>query len=461
MIFTNLGRAFLSMVWQRRVQNYDNPPVVLICAYAADPNIPSEPTIGWTFIRSAMRAVSGREVKVVVVTNRRSAQAIYRAFPLELNGNLEVAAVGLPHWLRWLERPRINFLARIEYLLWFLCAKRSIAAMARRTQILLAHHVTFATEMLPTPITAAGKGSFKVWGPVGSDGAADVYRVHPTVRGTGREFWIQALRDKLSAIVAPVLASSVDLVITSQQGKLSKNLVDHNIRAFTFPNLILPEELRDTILSARHAARKNGPSDVLELMLVGHLIPRKRPELAIAALCEPALSKARLNVFGGATGGDDRTLRDMVRRLGLSDRVVFHGTVDRSVILDFMCKSDVLVHPSGREGAVGVIGEATVAGIPVVCFEGTGAALVLRAAGGHGVLVDASSPHPLTEFASAIHRAARLGRGSAADWSAARFDDLELALVDYAVRQGDVRAATTNYANQEVNALADSLWSQP
>ena len=44
-------------------------------------------------------------------------------------------------------------------------------------------------------------------------------------------------------------------------------------------------------------------------------------------------------------------------------------------------RTSVLIHPSAREGASSIVGEATAAGLPVVCFAGTGAASVLDTAG--------------------------------------------------------------------------------
>lgn len=414
--------------------------VILICAYAADPKIPSEPTIGWAFVKSALLASQDSSHQVVLLTNVRSGEAMQKWAASEgLGDRLLVVAVGLGKGLRWLERPRINLVARVEYLCWYVAAARKVRSLAATRSIRLAHHVTFATEMLPTPIAFAGADAYKVWGPIGADGSADVFRIRPFLKGTKREYLLQRTRDALSGVLVRWFGSRVDLVIASQKGRLYSVLLQSGKGVFAFPNLVLPPDLVEDIRKRTReelARERKNKSDV-QIMCVGHLIPRKRFELAIAMLTQAPLRSASVHFFGSATGGDLKPYLELARSAGVSDRVKFHGKVARSEVLDFMATADVLFHPAGREGAVGVIGEATSAGIPVVCFDGTGAALVLKAAAGAGVVLDSELRPTLSNIAYAVAEAAAMERTSFADWSSRRFDELERILIQHVTSPTD------------------------
>ena len=108
----------------------------------------------------------------------------------------------------------------------------------------------------------------------------------------------------------------------------------------------------------------------LHIVYVGRLSPRKGVDVAIEALHLLVRSEidARLDIVGAVFTGYEwyeTQLRDQVARLGLDDRVTFHGF--QAAVWDTLADADVAVVPSRLEEPFGNTAvEAVLAGRPVV-----------------------------------------------------------------------------------------------
>lgn len=100
------------------------------------------------------------------------------------------------------------------------------------------------------------------------------------------------------------------------------------------------------------------------LLAVGRLCPQKGFDLLLPALATLRASSpgAHLTVVG--TGPDEAALREQAARLGLADRVTFHGFVENPYPL--MRAADVFVLSSRYEGFPNAALEALACGTPVV-----------------------------------------------------------------------------------------------
>lgn len=188
-----------------------------------------------------------------------------------------------------------------------------------------------------------------------------------------------------------------------------------NTRCRRFPNVVV-DLPTDRPVRAEH--------DGIVILVVGHLITRKRQELAIEALASNLLRHAHLHIVGFDSTSHGAYLHRRAAVLGVQDRMTFHGSLDRTAVLDMMVQSDVLMHPSGREGASGVVGEAASCGLPVVCFERTGASSVLQDSGTSGVVLPADPATTRDMLAEAIVRASAMPRTSTTQWTKQRLVDL-------------------------------------
>jgi glycosyltransferase involved in cell wall biosynthesis len=407
---------------------------IVLSAFAANPTMSSETGIGWSFIRATALSAATRDARVIAVMNKRSQAPVEQQLRAEgLSHVVEAIGIDMPVYLKFLKDPRLT---RIEYVVWWLLARNVMKKLEIERNVVLAHHVTFATEVFPTPITAFSSKVLKVWGPIGSAGDPNVYRVKPITRGIRKEAATQVVRDAIASFPASFFGRRVDLVI-AQNSAVADTFERKGIRTRVFPNVVLKPELRDAIRDARASrdSSREGTDHGLRILCVGHLVPRKRFDLSISVLSVPALSEAHVEILGKPLEGVSDTLPDLARALGVSDRVTFSGKLPRDQVLAAMANADVLFHPSGREGASGVIGEATAVGIPIVCFAETGASSVLIESGSSGIAIGASPHLSIVEIANALVTAATMPRISASLWTEDRFQQFCGELLDEALAQ--------------------------
>lgn len=392
-------------------------PTILLSAFVIHPDMPSEPGVGWQFLLAAAQHASTVGARVRVVTNRRSEIACRGRIPAPLDEVVTVDAVdipGAPPFFRW-HYPRFT---RVEHELWVRLAARHIRRVVPAAEVVYAHHVTFASEILGAPITSLD--TYRVWGPVGAGGVADVFALAPTSAAARRQRRLQRARDASARYPAMRVARRCDLVLTQNEA-VEELLGTVGTPTRRFPNVVVEasDGLGAPTPRATDAPRQS-TTDAPRLLTVGHLIPRKRQELVIDALASPVLREARLDVVGFDDTAHARYLRSLADELGVSERVRFLGHRSRSDVRAAMLAADVLVHPSGREGASGVVGEAASCGLPVVAFAGTGAASVLQDSGTPGVVVQARDRPGRDDLAAAVLRAAAMPRRSTAQWSTDR-----------------------------------------
>jgi glycosyltransferase involved in cell wall biosynthesis len=413
--------------------------VVAVTAFACDPNIPSEPTIGWEFLRSIMLAAANEgDVEVVAFMNERSKIATdERLAKLGVERQVSTVGIKLPAILWFLKNP---YLTRLEYLVWSHQTRRELQKLQSSRQVVLARHVTFASEILPTPISTLHGKCRTVWGPVGGLGQAGAVLVGPRHPRWRSQFALQRFRDVLSKIQSRNISRHVDVVLTTSR-ELADVIEDVGTSAIVFPNNTIDEELMSTI-NALRADREDEQKSLgdtqarsMTILCVGHLIYRKRFEIAINALRDPLLATARLVIIGKPSPGQENYLAPIAAHLGVSERVQFLGQLSRAEVLSHMFSADVLFHPASREGSPGVIGEATAVGIPVVCFAGTGASVVLDAAGTSGAKLLASRRLTNSQVARVIVRTAEMPRIHTSMWGRARYDHLESSLLRKALEE--------------------------
>lgn len=127
---------------------------------------------------------------------------------------------------------------------------------------------------------------------------------------------------------------------------------------------------------------------------VGALIARKGQVILIEAL--PALPGATLVLIG--KGEDQSALAARAAALGVSDRVVFTGSVGPDKIAEWLGAADVMALPTASEGLANAWVEALASGTPVVtCDVGGAREIIDQPVAGH--LVERSPE----AFAAAIN----------------------------------------------------------
>ncbi len=118
------------------------------------------------------------------------------------------------------------------------------------------------------------------------------------------------------------------------------------------------------------------------VLVVGHLIERKDPLLALAVFAElqKSLPNARIAFVG--RGPLEGELEVAARERGLAERVQLVGEADPQRLALWYGAANVLLLTSRREGRPNVVLEALASGLPVVATEAGGTAELLRGVDG-------------------------------------------------------------------------------
>jgi glycosyltransferase involved in cell wall biosynthesis len=143
----------------------------------------------------------------------------------------------------------------------------------------------------------------------------------------------------------------------------------------------------------------------LKLLHVGRAVRTKGLRDAIRAIALlPADVDVHLDVAG--QGEETAVCRAEAARLGVSDRITFHGQIPRAEVENLYAGTDVFLFPSFREPSGSVVFEALRHGLPVVTTDRGGPGHVIDDS--CGIKVPAVDPTQLaTALAGAITRLAR------------------------------------------------------
>lgn len=142
--------------------------------------------------------------------------------------------------------------------------------------------------------------------------------------------------------------------------------------------------------------RASRPVSAPTLLAVGNMVPRKRHDLAVRALAvvRRDVPDARLRVAGYVGGSGQallRDLRELTRRLGVTEAVDFLGGVSQGQLLREYAEADLLVHTAAEATSPLAITQAMAAGLPVVTVDIPGVHHLVRH-GLTGVLAEPATP---------------------------------------------------------------------
>lgn len=371
-------------------------PAIALVSFTIHPTAGSEAGVGWSFLTAALAQRADRRVHLVFDARD---EAAVRLGLTTLAGADRVVVHAVPVPAPVLRRYG-DRRTRQSYLAWLPAARRRLRAIAKQEPLAVAHQVTFASAVLP-PVLTRGVADRIVWGPLSVPASAS--------GGVGRVALLGRAAVRVASAVAARNLRVTDLVVVNN---------DHTRRfAETRGHAVAVEP---NIVVERQSP--SADRDPLLLVIVGHLVTRKRPWLAVRMLRDPRLVGYRLAVLGD--GPLRLTLEQLARTEGVADRVRFLGSVDRSVALDVMAEARLLVHPSSREGSPWVVGEAAASGLASVVMPGSGAEATVRLCDNGGVVAPVRADE-VDSLADGVVEALEHPRPApSARWSAGRLPGL-------------------------------------
>ena len=342
---------------------------ILISAYACEPRKGSEPGIGWQWALAL--AAAGHEVWVLTRANNRA--AIEDALQHHPSPGLHFVYHDLPRWMRWWKRGGRG--VRLYYILWQWGAYRLARILCRELSFDIVHHLTFGVFRHPS-FMAFLDVPF-VFGPVGGGETAprQLRRTFPL-----RGYVIDLLRDL--ANVAVRLDPLMNTVYRRSAAILCKT---HETRA------CIPQRFHDKCLvqpevgthgAAPRPATRERQDDCFHVLYVGRLVYWKGVHLALMAFARflEIHGKARMTIIG--SGPDERWLRRLAQRLALGDTVTWIPWLEREKVMSTYPEHEAFLFPSLHDSSGNAVLEALSCGVPVVCLDVGGPALLVDASCG-------------------------------------------------------------------------------
>jgi glycosyltransferase involved in cell wall biosynthesis len=356
---------------------------VLVSAYACEPGRGSEPGIGWNW---ACQIARFNEVWIVTRSNNR--QPIEEALTREPLPNAHFVYFDLPSWARFWKRGAFG--ARPYYYLWQVGVYFLIKRLHRHVRFDLMHHVTFGNYWMPSflamlPVTF-------VLGPVGGGESAP------------RAFWWSfSMRGKIYEILRDLgrslgqldpfvrLAARRATVVLATTDQTAQKLKRLGCRSVSVVSQVA--ESADEILQF-----PDSPSyqqNRFRVVSVGRLLHWKGFELAVRAFARIRARFPASEYWLIGDGPEKDRLKALCRKLGLDGSVRFWGSIPRTEVLEKMAACDVLMNPSLHDSGSYVCVEAMALGLPVICLDIGGPALLVTEETGIKVL--ATSPEQVVE----------------------------------------------------------------
>ena len=351
---------------------------VVMVAFACEPGRGSEPGVGYEFARGLAMLAKQNHWRAVLLTRTHRLDRIRAELKKEgLDGHIRLEGLAIPLSLVATTKRRH---VRVAALYWQLAAVRYLRHLAGAMEgPIIVHHVTFASEFLPTFEWLLPPRVLRIFGPAGS--AQTGNRISQRRSGV-------LLRESLSRLNL----RRVDLAV-AQNTDSARRWSPNCLRTVVEPNVVVHRtDLDAAHYHQRHSLRvKDGfgrwstESTDGCLLTVGLLVKRKRHHLAIQALAKAANPHLRLFIVGG--GVLERDLMEQARSIGVANRVFFTGQLTKQQVFAAMANARVLIHSSRQEGAGWVVGEAQSFGLPAIAVRGCGSDTVVEL-GGIGEVVD-------------------------------------------------------------------------
>ena len=114
------------------------------------------------------------------------------------------------------------------------------------------------------------------------------------------------------------------------------------------------------------------PTDAIVLLTVARLAPHKGHDDILDAIADDLRANARLHLLWVGDGAWRRRLEERLDALGIRERVTLIGLVQPDAVPGFVRASDILIHPSSREGLPRTVVQGMLAGLGVIAYDADG-----------------------------------------------------------------------------------------
>ena len=363
-------------------------PHVVICAVACHPDHGSELAVGWQWV---LRAAERYRVTVITAESRGNRPAIesYRKMHPEFADATRFV------FLKPFDAPASLFLRKLRhhvpifyyraYRQWLKEAAFAAARIVRDERVDCVHQLTYITFREPGFLMNLTVPF--IWGPIGGTqnvpwrflaSLGVINGLKHAARNVINELQFRFRLDVASGFRSAAVLSAV----ASDTQKMIKTYYSRDSVVIPATACSLPTPYRPA---------RDATTETVRFVFSGAFIARKGLPFGLEALASLRDLDWTLDVLG--RGPLDQRWRSLASRLGISQRVQFHGGVLRARALEIMAQADALVFPSLQEGWPTVVMESLALGVPVITTDHHGMADMVTPE--CGVLIPVTNPRQL------------------------------------------------------------------
>lgn len=333
---------------------------ILINAFAVGPNKGSEPGIGWSWISNI-----AKYCKVFLICGDEYKDDVIKAHnELSHKENLVITFNEIPQKTIELVNNQGAWSFYYHYRKWQKKSYELAKIICAENEIDIIHQLNLTSFREPGYLWKI-KGPKYVWGPLGGTNLCPIDYIKGIDSKTTTKYRIKNLLNRLQFRFEPRVGKSArraDLIFCDgEEGvrKLRKiynvDSVQINETGCNFNGIITRE-------------KEPGSGEGLDILWVGRFLPTKLLDLAFKTLTHlDNHYNIKLHILG--TGELESTYKEIAKKQGCEDRVIWHGQVPHDEVEHIMKTADLFFFTSVVEGTPSVIMECLSNGLPILCFD--------------------------------------------------------------------------------------------
>lgn len=335
---------------------------ILISAYGCEPLKGSEAGVGWNWVIQM-----AQHNRLHVITRANNQASIEAHLPNELKNNIIFHYYDAPSFIRQLKKraKRLYF----YYFVWQIGIIPIVRHIIKTERIDYTMHLTFGSMWMPTFLPFFST-SF-IWGPIGGGDCEPwpFLKLLPFKQKVIQSFRyvMNALSFMHPGVMFAAYRAKVILARTPNTARAIPNCFRAKVQT------ILETAMEDSVFEHKCVYQLN--DDVVRMITTGRLLPNKNIVTAVKSLeYIPKDYRVRLTIIG--SGYQRREIEETAKRIGRSQDVVIIDELPREEVLAAVEKSDIFLFPSLREGGSWSLMEAMAIGLPVICLDWAGMAII-------------------------------------------------------------------------------------
>ena len=335
---------------------------ILISAYGCEPLKGSEAGVGWNWVIQM-----AQHNRLHVITRANNQASIEAHLPNELKNNIIFHYYDAPSFIRQLKKraKRLYF----YYFVWQIGIIPIVRHIIKTERIDYTMHLTFGSMWMPTFLPFFST-SF-IWGPIGGGDCEPrpFLKLLPFKQKVIQSFRyvMNALSFMHPGVMFAAYRAKVILARTPNTARAIPNCFRAKVQT------ILETAMEDSVFEHKCVYQLN--DDVVRMITTGRLLPNKNILTAVKSLEYIAKDyRVRLTIIG--SGYQRREIEETAKRIGRSQDVVIIDELPREEVLAVVERSDIFLFPSLREGGSWSLMEAMAIGLPVICLDWAGMAII-------------------------------------------------------------------------------------